>query len=139
MQPKAYNGCMDQKSSQLAIDKQYRGITDENCLYWCHGTEGLKHQKVRKFRYPLWKYARASHRVVSCICLNCNMQFYGDLADGVPLSIPVLRRDSYFDTEVQVRVNGKQKSLRGEVIRPFRHVTQEMLNDHTRLFIELVQ
>ncbi len=67
------------------------------------------------------------------------MQFYGDLAAGIPLSIPVLRLDSYFASEVIVRVNDKPQALRGEIVRPFRHVTQEMLNDHTKLFIELVQ
>ena len=128
-----------QAASVLPLHKQYRGITDENCLYWCHGTEGLKHQKVRKFRYPTWKYARTSHRIISCICRNCNMQFYGELAKGVPLSIPVLRLDSYFASEIPVRINGNYQALRGEIIKPFRHVTQEMLNDHTRLFIELVQ
>lgn len=130
---------MSQNDSGLMLDKRYRGITDENCLLWCHGTEGLEHRKVRKFRYPLWKYARVSHRIVSCVCLNCNMQFYGDLAEGVPLSVPILRLDSYFASEIPVRVNGTARALRGEVVRPFRHVTQEMLNDHTRLFIELVQ
>jgi hypothetical protein len=126
-------------TSALTLQKQYRGITDENCLYWCHGTEGLEHKKVRKYRFPLWKYAHASHRIVSCVCLNCNMQFYGDLAEGVPLSILVVRQDSYFESEIPVRVNGKRPSLRGEIVRPFRHVTQEMLTDQTRLFIELVQ
>lgn len=126
-------------TSAITLPKQYRGITDENCLYWCHGTEGLEHRKVRKYRYPLWKYAYASHRIVSCICLNCNMQFYGDLAKDVPLSIPVVRRDSYFSREIPVRINGKRPALRGEIFRPFRHVTQEMLTDQTRLFIELVQ
>lgn len=121
------------------VAKHYHGITDENCLYWCHGTVGLEHRKVRKFRYPLWKYAHASHRVVCCICLNCNMQFYGDLATGVPLSIPVSPLSSYFAHEIPVRVSGKLLALRGEIVRPFRHVTQEMLNDQTRLFIELVQ
>lgn len=125
--------------STITLHKQYRGVNDKNCLKWCHGTEGLEHVKVRKFRYPLWKYAYASHRIVSCVCLNCNMQFYGELAKGVPLSITVLRRDSYFETEVPVRVGGKVASLRGEIVRPFKHVTQEMLTDHTRLFIELVQ
>ncbi len=120
-------------------NKRYHGVTDENCLYWCHGTEGLRHQKVRKFRYPLWKYARVSHQVVSCVCLNCNMQFYGDLATGVPLKIPILRKDGYFAHEIPVRINGQSAPLRGEIVRPFRHVNQEMLNDHTRLFIELVQ
>jgi hypothetical protein len=133
------NGGKQTSSSALTLNKQYRGVTDENCLYWCHGTEGVKHRKVRKFRYPLWKYARVSHRVVSCVCLNCNMQFYGDLAQDVPLSIPVLRHDSYFASEISVRVGGKRQALRGEIVRPFRHVTQEILNDHTRLFIELVQ
>lgn len=127
------------EAASLTLQKRYRGITDKNCLKWCHGTEGIKHQKVRKFRYPLWKYAYVSHRIVSCICLNCNMQFYGKLAEGVPLSIPVLRHDSYFAAEIPVRTGGRTTSLRGEIVRPFRHVTQEMLTDHTRLFIELVQ
>jgi hypothetical protein len=126
-------------NTSLTLQKQYRGITDENCLYWCHGTEGIRHHKIRKFRYPLWKYARVSHRVVSCVCMNCNMQFYGELAYNVPLSIPIIRMDDYFASEIPVRINGKLQSLRGEIVRPFRHVTQAMLNDHTRLFIELVQ
>ena len=126
-------------ASSLVISKQYRGITDKNCLYWCHGTVGLKHQKVRKFRYPLWKYAHASYRIVSCVCLNCNMQFYGDLAADVPLSVPVSPLSSYFAHEIPVRINGRMLALRGEIVRPFRHITQEMLNDQTRLFIELVQ
>lgn len=121
------------------LHKQYRGITDENCLYWCHGTEGLQHQKVRKFRYPLWKYAYASHRVISCICLNCNMQFFGELAADVPLSIPVTRIDGYFASTIPVRIGGRRQALRGEIVQPFRHVTQEMLNDQTRIFIEHVQ
>lgn len=123
----------------VVLQKRYRGITDKNCLRWCHGTEGLEHQKVRKFRYPLWKYAHASHRIVSCICLNCNMQFYGELAKDVPLSLPVLRLDSYFPAEIPVRTDDRIVSLRGEIVRPFRRVSQEMLTDHTRLFIELVQ
>lgn len=126
-------------TTSLVQHKQYRGITDKNCLYWCHGTEGLKHRKVRKFRYPLWKYARVSHRIISCVCLNCNMQFHGELASNVPLNIPVLRLDDYFAREIPVRIRGNRQALRGEIVRPFRHVTQEMLNDHTRLFIELVQ
>lgn len=133
------DGEQDTMSTSLTLQKQYRGITDKNCLYWCHGSEGIKHQKVRKFRYPFWKYARASHRIVSCICLNCNMQFYGDLARKVPLSVPILKLDSYFASEIPVNISGRRQALRGEVVRPFRHVTQEMLNDHTRLFIELVQ
>lgn len=67
------------------------------------------------------------------------MQFYGDLAKDVPLSITVLRKDSYFKKEIPVRIGGKSLSLHGEIVRPFRHTTQEMLNDQTRLFIELVQ
>lgn len=130
---------MDESRLPALADKKYHGITDHNSLLWCHGTEGLEHRKVRKFRYPLWKYARVSHRIISCVCLNCNMQFYGDLAAGVPLAIPVLRHDGYFPVQVPVRINGKQAGVKGEIVRPFRHVTQEMLNDHTRLFIELVQ
>lgn len=67
------------------------------------------------------------------------MQFYGDLASNVPLRIPVLRLDSYFATEIPVRIGGKRPSFHGEVVRPFRRVNQEMLIDQTRLFIELVQ
>lgn len=121
------------------LHKTYRGITDANCLLWCHGTEGLEHRKVRKFRYPLWKYAHASYRIVQCVCLNCNMQFHGDLAAGVPLAIPVTRKDTYFTMPIPVRVNGKRQALRGDVVRPFRRITQAMLTDETRLFIELVQ
>ena len=125
--------------SQLMVDKKYRGITDENCLLWCHGTEGVEHQKIRKFRYPLWKYAHVSHRIVQCVCRNCSMQFYGDAAAGVPLEIPVVRQDSYFPYEISVRVNGKRKALKGHVLKTLGQTTQEMLNDQTRLFIDLVQ
>lgn len=126
-------------NTSLIINKQYRGITDKNCLLWCHGVEGVKHNKIRKFRYPLWKYARVSHRIVTCVCLNCNMQFYGDLASGIPLNITVVRLDSYFANEVPVRINGRSAVLRGEIVHPFRRVTQAMLTDETRMFIELVQ
>lgn len=125
--------------NRLALDKKYRGITDENCLLWCHGTEGITHQKVRKFRYPLWKYAHASHRIVQCVCRNCSMQFYGSYAEGVPLEIPVVRHDSYFPYEIAVRVNGKVKALKGRIVKTLGQTTQEMLNDQTRLFIDLVQ
>lgn len=126
-------------SRQLVLQKTYRGITDKNCLRWCHGTEGLEHVKVRKYRYPLWKYAHASYRVVNCICLNCNMQFYGAYAEGVPLSIPIIREDGYFSQEIPVHIHGKLSGLRGEIVRPFRRITQPMLTDETRAFIELVQ
>ena len=126
-------------SLPMILNKQYRGITDKNSLYWCHGVEGVEHHKVRKFRYPLWKYAHASYRTISCVCLNCNMQFYGEFAKNIPLHIAVVRHDSYFPSEIPVRVDGRYTSLRGEVVRPFRRVTQQMLTDHTRLFIELVQ
>lgn len=126
-------------NSAVTVQKVYRGITDQNCLLWCHGTEGVAHRKVRKFRYPLWKYAHVSHRIVTCVCLDCNMQFYGDLADNVPLNIPVVRLDSYFSDYVTVNVNGRSTALRGEIVRPFRRVTQSMLTDETRAFIELVQ
>lgn len=123
----------------IVVNKIYRGITDANCLLWCHGTVGLAHRKVRKFRYPLWKYVRVSHRVVTCVCLDCNMKFYGDLATNVPLSIPIIRRDSYFADNIPVTINGKTSALRGEIVRPFRRITQTMLTDETRAFIELVQ
>ncbi|MDB5183658.1 MAG: hypothetical protein JWO07_339 [Candidatus Saccharibacteria bacterium] len=123
----------------LTINKQYRGITDENCLLWCHGTEGIEHQKIRKFRYPLWKYAQVSYRIIGCVCRNCSMQFYGKYAEGVPLSIPVRRIDSYHPYEIPVRVNGKQKALKGQIVRTLGQTTQEMLNDRTRMFIDYVQ
>lgn len=121
------------------LNKKYRGITDENCLLWCHGTEGIEHQKIRKFHYPLWKYVQVSYRVVDCICHNCSMHFYGAYAEGVPLEIPVTRGDSYFPYEIPVRVNGKRIALKGHVVRTLGQTTQEMLNDSTRRFIDLVQ
>ena len=121
------------------LNKKYRGITDENCLLWCHGTEGIEHQKVRKFRYPLWKYVQVSYRVVACVCTNCSMQFYGAYAEGVPLSIPVRRGDSYHPYDIPVRINGKLSAVRGQVVHTLGQTTQEMLNDQTRLFIDLVQ
>lgn len=125
--------------SGVSIYKTYHGITDVNRLLWCHGTEGIEHRKVRKFRYPLWKYAHASHRIVVCVCVECNMQFYGDMADDVPLQIPVVRLDSYFALPIPVTIQGKAAALRGEIVRPFRRITQAMLTDETRHFIELVQ
>jgi hypothetical protein len=129
----------DMADTTLIINKQYRGITDENCLLWCHGTEGIEHQKIRKFRYPLWKYAQVSYRVVQCICRNCSMQFYGQYAEGIPLSIPVRRTDSYIPYEIPVRVNGKQLAIKGHIVKTLGQTTQEMLNDRTRMFIDLVQ
>jgi hypothetical protein len=127
------------ENNNSLITKQYRGINDKNCLRWCHGTEGIEHQKIRKFRYPAWKYAHASYRVVSCICRNCSMQFYGDYAVGVPLAIPVRRADSYFPYEIPVRINGKLTALKGNIIHTFGQTNQEMLTDRTRMFIDLVQ
>jgi len=123
----------------LTLHKTYRGITDENCLLWCHGTIGLEHQKVRKFRYPLYKYAHVSPRVVQCVCRNCNMVFYGDYAAGVPLSIPVTKLDSFFETPVNITVGGKRLGLRGELLGTWRKISQQMLTDETRAFIELIQ
>ena len=127
------------ESSYSLTKKQYRGVTDKNCLRWCHGAEGVEHQKIRKFRYPTWKYAQASYRIVTCVCLNCSMQFYGEYAEGVPLAIPVIRKDSYFPYEIPVKINGKLAALRGHVIKTFGQTNQEMLTDRTRMFIDLVQ
>lgn len=136
---RCYYGYMNSDERAIVLDKKYRGITDQNCLLWCHGTEGVEHEKVRKFRYPVWKYAQASYRIVSCVCRNCSMQFFGEYADGVPLSIPVVRTDSYFAYEITVRINGKLSALRGQVLRTLGQTNQEMLNDRTRMFIDLVQ
>lgn len=130
---------MATNDNALMLKKQYRGITDKNCLRWCHGTEGIEHEKIRKFRYPNWKYAMVSHRVVLCVCRNCSMQFYGEYAIGVPLEIPVVRGDSYFPYEIPVKVNGKVLALRGQVMKTLGQINQEMLNDQTRMFIDLVQ
>jgi hypothetical protein len=121
------------------ITKQYRGVTDENTLVWCHGTEGVEHQKIRKFRYPLWKYAQTSYRIVSCVCRHCSMQFYGKFTEGVPLAIPVRRIDSYHPYDIPVRINGTLAAIKGQVVHTLGNTTQEMLNDRTRMFIDLVQ
>ncbi len=123
----------------LALSKTYRGVTDKNCLLWCHGTDGIHHDKVRKFRYPAWKYAQASYKIVQCICRNCSMQFYGKHAENVPLSIPVIRHDSYFAYEIPVRINGELSALRGKIVKTLGQTNQEMLTDRTRMFIDLVQ
>lgn len=67
------------------------------------------------------------------------MQFYGELAAGVPLDIPVVKLSDYFARQIPVSVNGRKLALRGEIVRPFRRITQSMLNDETSAFIELVQ
>lgn len=125
--------------SQGAIQKVYHGISDTNCLLWCHGTEGVQHRKVRKFRYPAWKYVGLSGRVVACVCLDCNMRFYGDLAAGVPLHVPITFKGGYFADNIPVSINGRLSALKGEIVRPFRRITQDMLTLETRAFIELVQ
>lgn len=67
------------------------------------------------------------------------MQFFGEYAEGVPLSIPVSRKDSYFAYEIPVRINGKLAALKGHVMHTLGQTNQEMLNDRTRMFIDLVQ
>lgn len=121
------------------LNKKYRGITDKNCLLWCHGTYGVEHQKLRKFRYPAWKYAHASYRIVTCICRNCNMEFYGKYAEGIPLFIPVIRQDDYFAYDIPVRINGRLAALHGKIFHTLGRTNQEMLTDRTRMFIDLVR
>ena len=67
------------------------------------------------------------------------MQFYGDYAIGVPLDIPVTRKDSYFPYEIPVRINGQLSALRGHIVKTLGQTNQEMINDRTRMFIDLVQ
>lgn len=67
------------------------------------------------------------------------MQFYGNYAEGIPLSIPVYRNDSYFAYEIPVRVNGKMSPLKGKILKTLGQTNQEMLVDKTRRFIDLVQ
>lgn len=125
------------------LNKKYSGITDENRLYWCHGTEGLEHTKKRKFRYPFWKYVRVEEvRTIQCVCINCNMHFFGALAEGVPLSIPVkIDEDDFYVYSIPVTVNGKRQAISGTVFykNRLRGLPTELINYRTRDFIEKVQ
>lgn len=127
----------------MELQKVYRGVNDKNSLLWCHGTEGLEHVKVRKFRYPYWKYIDVDDvKVIWCVCLNCNMHFYGELAVGVPLSIPVkIDKDEFYVYSIPVTVNGKKQAIKGEVIykNRLRGLPIELINYRTRDFIEKVQ
>lgn len=130
-------------SVELGINHKYKGVLHPDSLLWCHGSIGLEHKKIRKFRYPFYKYSHTQdasvYKIIICVCENCNMTFYGEDAQDTPLSIPVLRLDSYKPYEIQVKVKGKALALRGEIVTPFRQATQEEITDETRAFIERVQ
>lgn len=67
------------------------------------------------------------------------MTFYGELAEGVSLEIPVQYLGEYKPYEVQVKSNGKLLAIKGEIVTPFRQATQEEITLETREFIEHVQ
>lgn len=125
------------------IENKYKGVLHPDSLLWCHGRYGLEHNKIRKFIYPFYKYSQTEdasiYRVITCVCTNCNMTFYGELSLGASLSIPVYKLDSYSPYEVIVRVNGTAQSIKGELVFPFRKASQEEINDSTRQFIEMVR
>lgn len=127
----------------LSLHKTYKGVLHPDSLLWCHGTPGLEHKKVRKFRYPFYKYSHtvdaSVYRIIVCVCENCNMTFYGELAQGISLSIPVKFLGQHKPYEVQVKSNGKQLAIKGEIMTPFRQATQEEITLETREFIEHVQ
>lgn len=131
------------RNAALGINHKYKGVLHPDSLLWCHGSIGLEHKKVRKFRYPFYKYSHTEdasvYRIIICVCVNCNMTFYGADALGTSLSIPVKRADSYGAYNVQVKINGKLQALKGEVLTPFRQASQAEIIDDTREFIERVQ
>ncbi len=125
------------------LDKKYKGILHPDSLRWCHGTEGVEHDKVRKFRYPLYKYVQVKERrYIACICRNCPMVFFGEAAQGVPLEIYVFKHPTtYMKYELPVRVNGVVKYPPRVRMKNTKlgWATQEMIIEDTRLFIERVQ
>ena len=127
----------------VSLQKVYKGVLHPDSLLWCHGSIGLEHKKIRKFRYPFYKYSHTQdasiYRIIICVCENCNMTFYGADALDTPLAIPVKRLDSYKPYEIQVKIEGRALALKGEIVTPFRQATQEEILDETREFIERVQ
>lgn len=129
--------------ANLGTNHKYKGVLHPDSLIWCHGSCGIEHNKVRKFIYPLYKYAQINdsllHKLIICVCTNCNMTFYGESAKGISLSVPVSRLDSYLAYEVIVKINGVAQSIRGELLFPFRRASQEEITEDTRNFIDRVR
>lgn len=104
---------------------------------------GIEHKKTRRFRYPFWKYVSIDdYKTIVCICKNCNMKFYGELAKNIPLSIPIrINEDDFYAYSVFVSVNGKQQAILGTMINKkiLGSITQEIINYRTRDFIEKIQ
>lgn len=123
--------------------KKYKGILHRDSIRWCHGTPDIEHKKVRKFRYPFYKYVQIHEfRVILCVCKNCSMIFWGAEAVGVPLSIPVYKHPTcYFYYQIPVSVNGKIVPITEIAPRKTNlgWATQEMINEDTRRFIDRVQ
>lgn len=127
----------------VSLQKKYKGVLHPDSLLWCHGSVGLKHEKIRKFRYPFYKYVQIHEvRVIVCICKNCNMTFWGAEAEGIPLKIPVFKDPStYFYYRIPVSVNNEIVPFSEIKMRNSRlgWANQEMINEDTRNFIEKVQ
>ncbi len=127
----------------LALQKVYKGLLHPDSLLWCHGSIGLKHDKVRKFRYPFYKYVLVHEvRYIACVCKNCNMTFWGELANGVPLEIPVYcHPTSYISYALPVTVNGSKVYPNKVSVKTTNlgWATQEMIIEDTRRFIDRVQ
>ena len=134
-----------QRLRSLALkDKKYKGVLHPDSLRWCHGREGLEHKKVRKFRYPLWKYARISEvRIVLCVCENCSMLFFGEHVNGARLKINVDFSGSDFEHYlVPVTLNGRSLGINAPVVRRGSlgwNTNQEIINISTKEFIEKIQ
>lgn len=106
---------------------------------WCRGMVGIKHKKIRRFRYPFWVYEyKAKVRYVECGCLNCPMTFNTLDNLSAPLKIPIKKIDDYDPYEVQVKFNEKTLPIQG-VLLPKRNtlgwINQRMILDSTIDFI----
>lgn len=129
--------------SVALVDKKYKGISHPDSLRWCHGTEGIEHVKIRKHRYPFYKYVTVQElKYVVCVCTKCNMHFYDKDSWSAPFIIRVYTYpENYFAYYLPVKMNGKvikpkPKKMRNSLLG---WVNQEMIVEDTRRFIDRVQ
>lgn len=126
----------------MLTQRHYKGVLHRDSLRWCHGRVGLEHDKVRKFRYPLYKYSptidSSKIKIIICVCLNCNMIFNNN-DKTIKLDIPIKKLDSYSPYPIAVKVNGQKVISSHELVTPFKQSSIVEINDDTRDFIELVQ